>query len=171
MPQGGQKGKDQHKGQRQNLCLPAGQALQKQIEKGNEQAHSEIGRYIPVLPKQHREERPQHPVSVDAARQERRKDRRDEQRIKRRPQPEGNRTAVSEAMARTHIPGDHSVAVYGAVGGHVQQEGRFTPCGQRSRCSQSAALIQNMQNDHHPHGNHPQQVNAPVSLLHVSSSA
>ena len=64
------------------------------------------------------------------------------------------------------IAGNQSVAVHGAVGGNFQQPGGLSPRRQRRRGFQHAALIQNMENDHHPHGGHPQQVDPPVALFH-----
>ena len=166
LPQGGQNGKHQHDGQRQQPQLSLGKAVQQQIEKRDEQAHTEVGRHIPVLPEQHREKGPQHPVTVDAAGHQTCKYRRDAQRVERHPQPQGQRTAVPEAPLNAYISGDQSVTVDGAVGGSLQQPCGPLPRRQGRRGSQNAALIQNMENDHHPHGGHPQQVDPPVALFH-----
>ncbi len=107
----GKRKKHQHMDSARAFAIAPGKAVQQQIEKRDEQAHTEVGRHIPVLPEQHREKGPQHPVTVDAAGHQTGKYRRDAQRVERHPQPQGQRTAVSEAMARTYISGNQSVAV------------------------------------------------------------
>ena len=122
--------------------------------------------HIPILPEQHREKCAEHPVPIDTAGQKSGKYRRNANRIKSDPQPQRNGSAVPKTMLNANVAGDQTIAINSAVSPRLQQFCSFIACRQRRRSGQYAALIQDMQDDDHPHGQHPQQVDSVIAPFH-----
>ena len=166
MPQRWQNRKHENDEKRKNPSLPLRKPVQQQIEKRDEQTHPEIGGHIPILPEQHREKCAEHPVPIDTAGQKSGKYRRNANRIKSDPQPQRNGSAVPKTMLNANVAGDQTIAINSAVSPRLQQFCSFIACRQRRRSGQYAALIQDVQDDDHPHGQHPQQVDSVIAPFH-----